>query len=368
MAKNGMRVGLDLEQTSIAGAQIKGNKAGQTLSAAAVRALPEGLVYEGEVVDVEGLAAEMKSFWKEGGFSGKKVCLGIANQKIVVRTLDLPLVDGKELEAAVQFQAQEAIPIPIDEAVLDHQVIATAPGEDGNGGSQKVLLVAAQRDMVTQFVEAAGKAGLSVDGIDLQAFALARAIAPPVPFIDQGSPQPAEASALVNIGSGITNIVVVSGGAPRFTRVINLGYEALVEALANNRGITPAEADALRLSVGLSGGAQVPVGDLEQETVDEIHQVLDGAAEALADEIRRSVDYYHSQDNPGHVGRLLLSGEGSLTRHISEYLAQSLHMDVQLGDPLQHVSDNTSKIAQADLQVIAPRLSIAVGLALEDEE
>ena len=135
MAKNGMRVGLDLEQTSIAGAQIKGNKAGQTLSAAAVRALPEGLVYEGEVVDVEGLAAEMKSFWKEGGFSGKKVCLGIANQKIVVRTLDLPLVDGKELEAAVQFQAQEAIPIPIDEAVLDHQVIATTPGDDGNGGS-----------------------------------------------------------------------------------------------------------------------------------------------------------------------------------------------------------------------------------------
>jgi type IV pilus assembly protein PilM len=367
MAKNGMRIGLDLEQTSIAGAQIKGNKSGQTLSAAAVRALPEGLVFEGEVVDVDGLAAELKSFWKEAGFSGKRVNLGLANQKIVVRTLEFPLVDEKELEAAVHFQAQEAIPIPIEEAVLDHQVIATTPSDNG-GGSQKVLLVAAQRDMVAQFVEAAKKACLSVDGIDLQAFALARAIAPPVPFIDQGSSNGAEANALVNIGSGITNIVVVAGGAPQFTRVINLGYEALVDALAANRGISAAEADALRLSVGLTGPAESAAGELERETAEEIHQVLDGAAEAFADEIRRSVDYYHSQDHQGQVSRLLLSGEGSLTRNITEYLAQSLHMDVQLGDPLQHVTENTSKIAQPDLKVIAPRLSIAVGLALEDEE
>ncbi len=367
MAKNGMRVGVDLEQSSIAGAQIKGNKSGQTLSAAAVRALPEGLVFEGEVVNVDGLAAELKSFWKEAGFSGRRVSLGIANQKIVVRTLELPLVDEKELAAAVEFQAQETIPIPIDEAVLEHQVIATTPGDNGSG-SQKVLLVAAQRDMLGQFVEVAAKAGLTVDGIDLQAFALARAIAPPVPFIDQGSPQPAESSALVNIGSGITNIVVVAGDTPQFMRVINLGYESLVAALAANRGISTAEADALRLSVGLSGGTQVPVGDLEQETVQEIRQVLDATAEAFADEIRRSIDYYHSQDPLGQIGRLLLSGEGSLTRNINEYLAQSLHMEVQLGNPLQHVSGNTSKIAQTDLEVIAPRLSIAVGLALEDEE
>jgi type IV pilus assembly protein PilM len=369
MAKNGMRVGLDLEQASIAGAQIKTSRSGQTLSAAAVRALPDGLMYEGEVIDIEGLAGELKSFWKEGGFSGKKVNLGLANQKVVVRTLEMPLVEGKELEAAVQFQAQEAIPIPIDEAILDHQVIATSPDADGNGGgSQKVLLVAAQRDMVGQFVEAARKAGLSVEGIDLQAFALARAIAPPVPFIDQGLPNVAEATALVNIGSGITNIVVVAGDAPQFTRVINLGYESLVQTLAANRGISPAEADALRLSVGLSGSAPPSAGELEPDTVQEIHEVLDAAAEAFADEIRRSVDYYHAQGQPGQIGRLLLSGEGSLTRNMPEYLAHSLHMEVQVGDPLQHVSGNTSKIAQTDLAVIAPRLSIAVGLALEDEE
>jgi type IV pilus assembly protein PilM len=367
MAKNGMRIGLDLEQSSIAGAQIKGTKGGQSLSAAAVRALPEGLIYEGEVVDIEGLAAELKSFWREAGFSGKKVNLGIANQKIVVRTLEFPLVDEKELEAAIQFQAQEAIPIPIDEAVLDHQVLATVPDESG-GGRQKVLLVAAQRDMVGQFVEVGKKAGLQVEGIDLQAFALARAIAPSVPFIDQGAEPNGDAAALVNMGSGITNIVVVLGGVPQFTRVINLGYETLVQALVANRGVSPAEADAMRLSVGLSGSADAPPGDLEAETVAEIHEVLDGACEAFADEIRRSIDYYHSQDAQGQINRLLLSGEGALTRNVTDFLSQALHIPVELGNPLQHVGENTSKIAQNDLEIIAPRLTIAVGLALEDEE
>jgi type IV pilus assembly protein PilM len=116
MAKNGVSVGIDLEQSAIAGAQIRGAKTGQTLMAAAVRALPEGLVFEGEVIDVEGLAGELKSFWKEAGFSGRRLRLGVANQKIVVRTMEFPLMDDKELEAAIQFQAQEAIPTPARKA------------------------------------------------------------------------------------------------------------------------------------------------------------------------------------------------------------------------------------------------------------
>ena len=238
-----------------------------------MRALPEGLVFEGEVVDVDGLAAELKTFWKESGFTGKRFSLGVANQKIVVRTMEFPIIDAKELRAAIEFQAQEAIPIPLEDAILDFQVLATVPSEDG-AGRQKVLIVAAQRDMVAQFIEAAKKAGLTVDGIDLQAFALMRAVAPPVAFVDMGAPQGADAAALVNIGSGITNLVVAVNGLPQFTRVINIGYEGLVKALVDNRGLSSGEADALRIMVGLSGG-DPPVGDLEASTVAEIHEVLD---------------------------------------------------------------------------------------------
>ena len=365
MAKSGVRVGIDLEQSSIAGVQVKGAGQGYSLTHVSVRALPEGLVFEGEVVDVDALAAELKAFWKESGFTGKRFSLGVANQKIVVRIMEFPIIDEKELRAAVEYQAHEAIPIPLDDAILDFRVLTTVTSEEG-AGKQKLLVVAAQRDMIGQYVEAAKKAGLTVDGIDLQAFALVRAVAPPVAFVDVGAPQGADAAALVNIGSGITNLVVAVNGLPQFTRVINIGYEGLVQALVDNRGLTRGEADALRINVGLSGG-DPPVGDLEASTVAEIHKVLDVSCEAYADEIRRSIDYYHSQEHEGQIASLLLSGEGALTRNICGYLSQALHLGVQLGNPLQYIVENKSQVPQPELEAMSPRLAIAVGLAIEDE-
>ena len=365
MANSGACVGIDLEQSSIAGVQVKGAGQGYSLTHVSVRALPEGLVFEGEVVDVDALAVELKAFWKESGFTGKRFSLGVANQKIVVRTMEFPIIDAKELRSAIEFQAQESIPIPLADAILDFQVLATVPSEDG-AGRQKVLIVAAQRDMIAQFMEAAKKAGLSIDGIDLQAFALMRSVAPPVAFVDVGAPQSADAAALVNIGSGITNLVVAVNGLPQFTRVVNVGYDGLVQALVDNRGLTRGEADALRIMVGLSGD-DPPVGDLEATTVAEVHEVLDVSCEAFADEIRRSIDYYHSQEHEGQIATLLLSGEGALTRNICAYLSQALHLDVQLGNPLQHILENKSQVPQPELEAMSPRLAIALGLAIDDE-
>jgi type IV pilus assembly protein PilM len=366
MAMNTMRVGIDIEQASMVGAQIRTGRQGHTLTAVSTRALPDGLMFEGEVVDVAGLAAELKTFWKDAGFTGKRFSIGVANQKIVVRTMEFPIIDPKELRAAIEFQAQEAIPIPLDEAILDFQVLSTSPAGEG-GGRQQVLIVAAQRDMIDQFMQVAKKAGFGVEGIDLQAFALMRSVAPPVAFVDQGAPQADGASALINIGAGISNIVVASGGVPRFTRVVNLGYEALVQALMQNRGVTHQEGDLLRLTVGLSGSA-APAADLEAVTVSEIHEVLDSTCESFADEIRRSIDYYHSLQQDAPIARILLSGEGSLTRNMCDYLAGALHLPVALGNPLQFIAENKTKLQQQELELIAPRLAIALGLAFEDEE
>jgi type IV pilus assembly protein PilM len=340
MAKNAVRVGLDLEQSSIAAAQIKSSRTTQMLTAVAVRDIPEGLVFEGEVVDVDGLANELKSFWKEGRFAGRRVRLGVANQKIVVRTLEFPQIDEKELRSAVEFQAQEAIPIPVEEAILDYQVLSTVAGE-GGVLRQKILLVAAQKDMIGQFMAVATKAGLTIEGIDLQAFALARALTRKGAFIDRGAPTDrAESTALVNIGTGVTNLVVSVDGLPQFTRVINLGCDALVQALVSNRGIKPAEAEVLRTTVGLSGEA--PEG-------------LIG-------------DYYHTQEHDGQITKILIAGDGSMTRNIDEYLGQALHLPVEIGNPLVAIGENKSGLSPVELEAIAPRLAIAVGLALEDEE
>lgn len=367
MAKNAMRVGLDLEQSSIAAVQVKSTKSTHVLIAAGVGALPEGLIFEGEVINVDGLAQQLKSFWKENGFAGKRFSLGLANQKIVVRTMTFPLIDEKELRAAVEFQAQEAIPIPVEEAILDYQVLGVVANEDGSM-RQKVMLVAAQRDMIGQFIEVAKKAGLSIDGIDLRAFALSRALEPPSTFIDEGSPADgAEATAIVNIGTTISDLVVVVNGVPQFTRVINLGCAALSEILIASRDVSHEQAEILRTTVGLSGDGPEEIEGYEPVTVREVHEVLDAASEAFSDEIRRSIDYYHTQEHEGQIAKLRITGDGSLTRNVVSYLAQALHLPVEQGDPLYRVGANKSKIKQEQLQLLGPRLAIAIGLALDDE-
>ena len=146
-----------------------------------------------------------------------------------------------------------------------------------------------------------------------------------------------------------------------------MGCQTLIEALMANRGIEHDEADMLRLDIGLSG-SEAPFADLEPSTLDEIRQVLDNACEAFADEMRRSIDYYHSQAADARVHQILLSGEGALTRNICDYLAHALHTPVALGNPLQHLSENKTAIDQTELEAISPRLAVAMGLALDSEE
>ncbi len=362
------RVGLDFEQTLLAAAQIKGVRQSQVLTHAAVHSLPEGLVSEGEVTDVASLASQLKSFWRKNNFSGRHVLLGVANQKIVVRTMEFPVIDEKELRAAVEFQAQEHIPIPVEEAVLDYQITATFTGEDGQS-RQRILLVAAQRDMIRQFVEVARKAGLVVDGIDLQAFALARSLAFPFDLSATPMAEDETAMALVHIGSGITNLVVVAGSTPQFTRVISLGSESLLHPLMAQHNATVEDAWRLAVTVGLRTDGEEPLPeDVTPETAEAIRSALEGACETFSDEIRRSIDYYHTQAQTGRIGRVLLTGEGSLVRNLAEYLAHGLHVDVTLANPLQRLAENRSKIGSAELEALAPRLAIAIGLALDDEE
>jgi len=200
---------------------------------------------------------------------------------------------------------------------------------------------------------------------------LIRALAPRPSFIDEGAPTAdtpsIEVAALVNIGSGITNLAITANGVPQFTRVINLGSEALDQALATHRAIAREEADMLRVMIGLRGEQPDEPGELTPETVDEIHQVLDQACEAFSDELRRSIDYYHTQEDAGEIAKIVLSGDGSLTRNIVYYLAEALHLPVEVGNPLRRVGENKTKLSEAELEMLAPRLGIAVGLALEDE-
>src|SRR3954447_21546319 len=182
-------VGLDIEAGSIAATELSVNGTVE-IKRAAVQPLPPEVFGEGEVVDPAALASSLKSLFATNKLA-KQVRLGVGNQRIVVRTLRLPAIeDPKQLDAAVRFQAQEQMLMPLDQAVLEHHVVGGVPGEEGAPPQIDVVVVAARRNMIASFLDPLRRAGLEPVGVDVAAFGMIRALAGAVASADSGPSQP----------------------------------------------------------------------------------------------------------------------------------------------------------------------------------
>ena len=273
---------------------------------AAARPLDADVVREGEVVDVEALTTALRELFADGGL-GKHVRLGIANQRTVMRTLDLPPVsDRKELAAAVRFQAQDQVPMPLNNAVLDFRPLGIF--DTPAGSRQRVVLVAAQRDMVERLLGAVRAAGLTPEGVDLSAFALIRSLY-------DASEGEQDRVLYLNV-DGLTNLAIAEGTVCRFTRVIGGGVEAMAGDLAARRGIPLADARALLATVDLSAPAPSAVPVVETEPEPEPEPARQPAAEPDGNE--EPPDAATGADSALEVDRDDAEREAALTREQHE--------------------------------------------------
>ncbi|MGN6253904.1 MAG: type IV pilus assembly protein PilM [Solirubrobacterales bacterium] len=346
-------VGLDIEAGSVAATELQVN-GGVSVKTAAVAPLPPGAFGEGEVADPEALAAGLKDLFSAHKLS-KQVRLGVGNQRIVVRTLRLPAIeDPKELDAAVRFQAQEQMPMPLDQAVLEHHVVGGVPGEEGAAPQIDVVVVAARRDMVASFLDPIRRAGLEPVGIDVAAFGMIRALA------GAGAPAPAEgqlpaqeAVLFCNVGD-VANLAVARGRACLFTRVSHAGLEALAGRLAAACGLSYEHAMQWLSYVGVEQPLEAIEGN--PETVAEARRALEDGVSALVDDLRLSLDYYSAQESAVPVERVVLSGPGSVIAGFAARIEERLGLQVLPFQP--------PALAGFD-GVSAARLTLPFGLALE---
>jgi type IV pilus assembly protein PilM len=360
-------VGLDFEAGSVAAAEVKQNGAAP-VSAAAIEALPAGVIHEGEVADAEALAEALKSLFAKHKL-GKRVRLGVGNQRVVVRTLRLPAIeDPKEMDAAVRFQAQEQIPMPLDQAVLEHQVVGGVPAAEGAPPQVDVVVVAARQDMIRSFLEPIRRAGLQPVGVDLSAFGMIRALAgiepaagyaaaaagaePPTEPLDSPAPQ-AEAVLYCNVGD-VMNLAVARGRACLFTRVSSIGLEPIAGRLAGESGLSAEHATQWLTHVGLDGALEEIEGD--PAVIAAARRVLEEGVVGLVDELRLSLDYYGAQESAAPVGRVVLSGPGSAISGLTAQMEELLGLAIVASRP-----PALSGFGESD----AARLTLPYGLALE---
>jgi type IV pilus assembly protein PilM len=363
-------IGLDIDRGALKAVQVSRSGGDFALRHVGYHRLPPGTVVDGEVADVEILGAEIREFWSSHSFKGKSVILGVANGRVVVRLLDFPRMEEEDLKSAISFEAQDHIPMPLDEAVLDYVVLG--PQAEGSD-LDRILVVAAHKDMIGGYTAALRAGGLKPAGIDVKALALTRSALPDT-FFDEG------ATLLLDIGTELTNLAITQGSNPTLTRFIPSGLDRFVEAVSEAADLPEeqAEKEALNPRVKLGSDPQVADARSQDEEVEEeeefdpalvydVRRGLEEAVQALAEDVHRSIEYHHSQPGTREVSRAFVSGEGALIPGLDAYLRELLGVSTHRANPADKLGANRSNISDEQLAAMEPVLAVALGLAMEDE-
>jgi type IV pilus assembly protein PilM len=392
-------VGLDIQPGFVAAVQARVNGSIMAERVAALP-LPADSMRDGEVMDEDAVSETLRELFEGSGLS-KQVRVGVANQRTVLRTLELPPVsDQKELAAAVNFQAQDQVPMPLNNAVMDFHPLGIV--DTPAGPRQRVVLVAAQRDMIERLLAAVRRAGLTAKGVDLSAFALIRSLY-------RADPEQTGRVLYLNV-DGLTNLAIAEGTVCRFTRVVGSGLEGMASELAERRSIALAEARSLLAGVDLTAPVQherelapqaldpegdapsvaepppaiegderaVSAGDAEDSeramsyeeltavesapaaeaahSDADLRVVLENGIRDISGEVRNSLDFHRSQDGGGDVSHVVMSGCAQDIPGFAEALQASLGVEVRCGE--------VGLLDQAVAETVSPhRLAVATGLA-----
>ena len=344
-------VGLSVGASQLAAAVVVNNGRPKLVKAAR-HTLPPEIVVGGEVRDSEALANEIAAFFSAADLPRKNVRLGIGSSRTGVRVFERPEVDDpRQLANAIRFRAYETLPIPIEEAMLDYQILEEANAPD------RVLLAVAYRDLVDRFAATCAAAKIELVGIDIEAFALLRAVG--------GEPltagERAEAARVaVSIGHDRTTVAVSDGRLCEFTRVLDWGGARVTAAIERALDVDAKEAEQIKCSLDISTTTE------ESEPADERTTKATEAARrevnGLARELASSLHFY--QDQPDSLGfaEITVTGGGAHLQGLAEQLEELIGISVRVADPFARVGSGHGISSNGQDGALA----VAIGLGIED--
>jgi type IV pilus assembly protein PilM len=343
-------VGLSVGASQLAAAVVVNNGRPKLVKAAR-HTLPPEVVVGGEVRDSEALANEIAAFFSAADLPRKNVRLGIGSSRTGVRVFERPAVDDpRQLANAIRFRAYETLPIPIEEAMLDYHLV-----EEGNT-PDRVLLAVAYRDLVDRFAATCAAAKIELVGIDIEAFALLRAVG--------GDPlhagERAEAARVaVSIGHDRTTVAVSDGRVCEFTRVLDWGGVRVTAAIERALDVDTEEADRVKRTVDISANAtEEPADERTTKAAEAARREVNG----LARELASSLHFY--QDQPDSLGfaEIIVTGGGAHLQGLAEQLEELIGISVRVADPFARVGSGHGISSNGQDGALA----VAIGLGIED--
>jgi type IV pilus assembly protein PilM len=344
-------VGLSVGASQLAAAVVVNNGRPKLVKAAR-HTLPPEIVVGGEVRDSEALANEIAAFFSAADLPRKNVRLGVGSSRTGVRVFERPEVDDpRQLANAIRFRAYETLPIPIEEAMLDYQILEEANAPD------RVLLAVAYRDLIDRFTATCAAAKIELVGIDIEAFALLRAVG--------GEPlspgERAEAARVaVSIGHDRTTVAVSDGRLCEFTRVLDWGGARVTAAIQRALDVDAEEAEQIKCSLNISATTEEPEPADERTT--KATEAARREVNGLARELASSLHFYQDQGDSLGFAEITVTGGGAHLQGLAEQLEELIGISVRVADPFARVGSGHGISSNGQDGALA----VAIGLGIED--
>jgi len=339
-------IGLDIGSSSVKAVELAVKSKGVELINMGVAPVPPEAIVQGAFLNSGAITEAIQQAVREAGIKTKMVATAVAGHSVIVKKISLPMMSREELEESIRWEAEQYIPFDINEVNLDFQILDTGDGE----GQMDVLLVAAKKDLIDDYVQVITDSGLQPIVLDVAAFAVENTF---TQNYDLGAD---EVVALVNVGSQVVNINIVSEGVPAFTRDISTGGNAYTEEIQKALSVSWEEAERIKLGGGTTEESQDVVPQ-------EVEQAMRSVTDTVIGEISRSLDFFAATAAESRIARVMLSGGGCRISGFESAFQGKTNLPVELLNPLERLIPSNRFDADT-LERWGPSLGVAVGLAM----
>ena len=343
-------VGLDVGSSVVKAVQLssKGKGAHFELTHLGVAPVPAEAIVQGAFLNAAAISQAIREAVESAGIRATQAAVAVSGNSVIVKRVHVPAMSINDLHEQISWEAEQHIPFDVNEVNIDFQILEPDAGD----GQMEILLVAAKRDLVDDYVQVVSEAGLSLKAIDVASFALGNA------FEANYEREESDVVALVNIGAQVVNINIVSEGLPAFTRDIGTAGNQYTEEIQKTLSVSFEEAERLKLGGRGEGSREM----LPQE----VDAAMQSVTESMVGEIGRSLDFFAASSAESRITKVVLAGGASRVAGFQEAFQERSGLPVEIFNPLTRMLPN-SRFDSAFLDEVAPSLGVGVGLALRQE-
>ena len=336
-------VGIDIGSSSVKLVQLREAKGGYQLVTLGLALLPAEAIVDNAIMDSQSIIEVLNNLVESLKVKTKNVATSVSGHSVIIRKIQLPIMTEEEMEASIQWEAEQYIPFEISEVNLDFQIL----GPDQNDASQMdVILVAAKKDFVGDYVSLFKECGFNPQVMDIDCFSVQNVFESNYGIDD-------EIVALIDMGASSMNVNILKSGMSVFTRDIQVGGNAYNEEIQKRLGLNNEDAEKVKL-----GGA------LDDVSAEDVASILEDATETRTQEVQRSIDFFSATSSDEKVQKAYITGGVSMVTSVRESLANRLGVPVEILDPWRQISFSEKEFDPEYLQSVGPVFSVAAGLAM----